>query len=109
MAVAHRVRGPAILKIDIALAVQIPDEIALGLADDNLIGAAIAALIGAFHFPRVAQTVAEQRYAPLQHGLGLRAANDVSLLFFIHGPISLVLQAEHILPEQGLPVYTAAP
>ena len=66
MTVAERVCRPAILEIDVALTVQVPDEVALGLIDNDLPDRTISTLPGAFHFGIEPKPVAEKRNAALE-------------------------------------------
>jgi len=57
--VAERIGRPTILEIDIAFAVQVPDEVALRLIDNDLPYRTKSALPGSLHFGIEPQPVLE--------------------------------------------------
>ena len=59
MTVAERVCRPTILEIDIAFSVQVPDEVALRLIDNDLPYRTKSALSGSLHFGIEPQPVLE--------------------------------------------------
>jgi len=71
MTVAQRVCRPAILEIDVALAVQVPDEVALCLIDNDLPYRTKAASPGSLHFSIESQPVTEKRNTALERGARL--------------------------------------
>jgi hypothetical protein len=73
--VSNRVGGPAILEIDILFAIQIPDEVALGLADDNLVRTTITTLRCTLAFGLEANSIPPKGDTTLQHGLRFGASD----------------------------------
>jgi hypothetical protein len=58
--IAERIGRPAILEVDIAITVQIPDEVAFGPVNDDLPNRAKAAPARTFHLRVESQAVLEQ-------------------------------------------------
>ena len=59
VSIAYRIGCPAILKIDVALAVHVPDEVAFSFVDHDLVGAAHATPAGLLHLLFETQAVLE--------------------------------------------------
>jgi hypothetical protein len=68
--VAEWIGCPAVLEIDVAPAVHVPDEIAKRFVDDKLPHGAKTATAGPFHFSIVFQAISKQWYATFEYGFG---------------------------------------
>jgi len=66
MTVAERVCRPTILEINVAFAVQVPDEVALRLINNDLPHRTKTALPGSLHFGIEPQSVLEKRNAAFE-------------------------------------------
>jgi hypothetical protein len=73
VAIAERVCRPTILEVDVAIAVEIPDEVTLRPVDDDLPYRTKAALPGPLHFCIKPQAISEKRNAALKCRARLRA------------------------------------
>jgi hypothetical protein len=84
--VADRIRGPAILEIDIAIAIKVPDEIALCPIDYDLVRRSEAPSPCFLEFGFELETVSKQRDTALQ-----RLACLWTRKLFCHCPSSIVV------------------
>ena len=66
MTVAERVCRPTILEVDVAFAVEIPDEVAVCLVNNDLPYRTKSALAGSFHFGIEPQAILEKRNAAFE-------------------------------------------